>query len=128
MADHYSKFLAMLARARDDPTTARLLVPPTVQQNNHQIGGQVSTRAHPQINATINDENENQRENLIEPEIQSLTNNEETNKENVLIENAVKRIRPDSPILFDSETKIAENESLEAFVVKSFFKKQKRFK
>jgi hypothetical protein len=39
-----------------------------------------------------------------------------------------KKIRPNSPILFDSETLVAENESLEAYVLKSYLKRQIRFR
>jgi hypothetical protein len=124
MSNYYNKLLGMFARTRSDPAAAKILGSQTTKTENNQIGGQVSTRANPQI--VTNEETVTSKNTNAETPQNKVTNSETAESE--VTENKVKRIRPDSPILFDNETLIAENNSLEAYIVKSYLKRQLRFK
>ena len=144
MSDYYSKFLGLFAKTRQNQS-ARLLGIESVFPDQEQIGEGVTTRSQAQIHpepessrsqAQTSPEpksNANQHfdENDVEEEIEIETeknpNESDVEKEKNKNERT-KKIRPDSPILYDAETLIAQNDSLQAFVVKSHFKRQIRFK
>lgn len=119
MSSYQSKFLGMFARSRQSHQ-ARLL-----HAANDQVGGQVTTRSQAHLPA---------RAANIEPEEAAASEPEEQNE----IENNKENYQPptkrlkrndnEEPTLFNSETLVAENESLEAYVVKSFLKRQIRFR
>ena len=128
MAGYYAKFLGMFSQTRHNQT-ARILD----DQSGEQSGEGVTTRSQSKLpvqseNKEIPKTPERPEEND-EDEI-SIDNEPalvETEKKNES-ESTSKKNRPSSPILFNSETLVAENDSLQAFVVKSYLKRQIKFK
>lgn len=117
MSNYWANFNAMLARFREHEAGQRRLL-----TQNNQVGGQVSTRSRP-APTTASPEPENIVE---EPNENTVLN---TDKENT--EPPRKKFKKNEnmkSVLFNSETLIAENDSLEAFVVKSYLKRQVRFR
>ena len=128
MAGYYAKFLGMFSQTRHNQT-ARILD----DQSGEQSGEGVTTRSQSKLpvqsgNKEIpktperpeeNDEDEISIDN--EPALVETEKKDES-------ESTSKKNRPSSPILFNSETLVAENDSLQAFVVKSYLKRQIKFK
>jgi hypothetical protein len=139
LSNYYKNFLNMFAQIRANQTAA-LLRPTNLTSNQsatEQIGDGVTTRQQTKLNTANPDSNDKmdaEKNNL--PTENSVNENlDQENSENQNITNSEnigepkkKKIRPNSPILFDSETLVAENESLEAYVVKSYLKRQIRFR
>ena len=106
--------------------------------SNDQEGAGVTTRKQAKLETkekTISNENEMDFDNVdaaglddvhVDDDVQVEQPEPKNQNEEIEVEKS-KQMRPSSPVIFDSSTLVAENESLEAFVVKSHFKRQIKF-